>query len=207
MVLDENTAALAGEGGGIPASSFSDHVEIAAVIGGDGTMLHALSRLGNGLDRGIAEIDGEQGVGPGKMDMGIDETWRDRPAAKVNHLRGAADASLDLIRRADSRDLPAGDGHRLGDRVSTIDRKDRSVDQHQIRGVLRGRTSLAYAERQPEQRGDQAAATNEGQTARHERAGYRNRPLASSPPLFCPEGSGWNHCGHGMLTGTAVAIR
>ena len=44
MVLDEETAALAGEAGGIPASSFSQHVDVAAVIGGDGTMLHALSR-------------------------------------------------------------------------------------------------------------------------------------------------------------------
>lgn len=46
-VLEEETAALAGEGRGIPAADFSAHVEVAAVLGGDGTMLHALSRLGN----------------------------------------------------------------------------------------------------------------------------------------------------------------
>jgi NAD+ kinase len=46
-VLDEATAALAGESDGVPASSFSEKVEIAAVIGGDGTMLHALARLGD----------------------------------------------------------------------------------------------------------------------------------------------------------------
>lgn len=45
-VLDQETAGLAGESGGIPASQFTRHVEIAAVIGGDGTMLHALARLG-----------------------------------------------------------------------------------------------------------------------------------------------------------------
>lgn len=45
-VLDEETAILAGESGGVPASEFFRHVEIAAVIGGDGTMLNALSRLG-----------------------------------------------------------------------------------------------------------------------------------------------------------------
>ncbi len=45
-VLDEETAGLVGERG-IPAAEFADHVQVAAVLGGDGTMLHALSRLGN----------------------------------------------------------------------------------------------------------------------------------------------------------------
>lgn len=46
-VLEEQTAALAGEGGGIPATSFSQRVDLAVVIGGDGTMLRALSLLGD----------------------------------------------------------------------------------------------------------------------------------------------------------------
>ncbi|MEO5712105.1 MAG: NAD(+)/NADH kinase [Luteolibacter sp.] len=46
-VLDEETAQLAGEKGGIPTAEFSKHVDVAAVLGGDGTMLNALSRLGN----------------------------------------------------------------------------------------------------------------------------------------------------------------
>jgi NAD+ kinase len=46
-ILDEQTAALAGEPGGVPALLFAEQVEVAAVIGGDGTMLHALSRLGD----------------------------------------------------------------------------------------------------------------------------------------------------------------
>ncbi len=45
VLLDLETAALAGETGGIPAAEFSQHVDIAAVLGGDGTMLHALSQL------------------------------------------------------------------------------------------------------------------------------------------------------------------
>ncbi len=45
-LLDCETAALVGESGGIPGESFSSHVDLAAVIGGDGTMLHAVSRLG-----------------------------------------------------------------------------------------------------------------------------------------------------------------
>ena len=45
--LDEETAALTGENNGIPADKFDEHVQVAAVLGGDGTMLHALSRLGN----------------------------------------------------------------------------------------------------------------------------------------------------------------
>ena len=55
-VLEEQTAILAGESGGIPATSFSRHVDLAAVIGGDGTMLHALSRLGN-FEKPVAGIN------------------------------------------------------------------------------------------------------------------------------------------------------
>jgi NAD+ kinase len=55
-VLETETAALAGESGGIPALSFSNHVELAAVIGGDGTMLHALSRLGD-FEKPVAGIN------------------------------------------------------------------------------------------------------------------------------------------------------
>ncbi len=46
-VLDEQTAALAGESGGIPAASFPETADIAAVIGGDGTMLHAVAQIGD----------------------------------------------------------------------------------------------------------------------------------------------------------------
>ncbi len=55
-LLDEETAMLAGESGGIPASEFSRHVEITAVLGGDGTMLNALSRLGN-YEKPVAGIN------------------------------------------------------------------------------------------------------------------------------------------------------
>ncbi len=56
VVLDEETAALAGETGGIPAKEFSQNVDVAAVLGGDGTMLHALSRLGN-FEKPVAGIN------------------------------------------------------------------------------------------------------------------------------------------------------
>lgn len=46
-VLDAEAAGLVGEPGGIPAAAFSEHVDLTAVIGGDGTMLHAVSRLGD----------------------------------------------------------------------------------------------------------------------------------------------------------------
>jgi NAD+ kinase len=55
-VLDEETAALAGEEGGIPAEAFADHVDLAAVIGGDGTVLHAVSRLGD-FEKPVAGIN------------------------------------------------------------------------------------------------------------------------------------------------------
>jgi NAD+ kinase len=55
-VLDQETANLAGESGGIAASEFSAVVDIAAVLGGDGTMLHALSRLGN-FEKPVAGIN------------------------------------------------------------------------------------------------------------------------------------------------------
>jgi NAD+ kinase len=55
-VLDEETAALVGENDGIPATSFSRSVDLAAVIGGDGTMLHAVSRLGD-FEKPVAGIN------------------------------------------------------------------------------------------------------------------------------------------------------
>ena len=55
-VLDTETAALAGEDGGIPAADFSREVELAAVIGGDGTMLHALALLGD-FEKPVAGIN------------------------------------------------------------------------------------------------------------------------------------------------------
>lgn len=55
-VLDTETAALAGEEGGIPAADFAREVELAAVIGGDGTMLHALALLGD-FEKPVAGIN------------------------------------------------------------------------------------------------------------------------------------------------------
>lgn len=46
-VLDDQAAQLVGESGGIPAERFADEVDIAAVLGGDGTMLNAVLRLGD----------------------------------------------------------------------------------------------------------------------------------------------------------------
>lgn len=55
-VLDLQAAALAGESGGIAAEDFSKVVDIAAVLGGDGTMLHALPRLGD-FEKPVAGIN------------------------------------------------------------------------------------------------------------------------------------------------------
>ncbi len=47
-VLDSETAAMVNNGeAGIPASDFAGEVDLAAAIGGDGTMLHAVTRLGD----------------------------------------------------------------------------------------------------------------------------------------------------------------
>lgn len=45
--LESQTAALAGESNGLAADELASQVDLAAVIGGDGTMLDAVSRLGN----------------------------------------------------------------------------------------------------------------------------------------------------------------
>ena len=55
-LLDEQTAALAGEVGGVPTAEFAARVDLAAVIGGDGTMLHAVSQLG-AFDKPLAGIN------------------------------------------------------------------------------------------------------------------------------------------------------
>ncbi|MEO0018856.1 MAG: hypothetical protein RLZZ522_2139 [Verrucomicrobiota bacterium] len=56
VLLDEQTATLAGETGGIPAAEFATAVDLAAVLGGDGTVLDALSRLGD-FDKPLAGIN------------------------------------------------------------------------------------------------------------------------------------------------------
>lgn len=55
-VLDSITAEFIGEGGGIPAASFSEHVDMAAVLGGDGTMMHAVSKFGK-FEKPVAGIN------------------------------------------------------------------------------------------------------------------------------------------------------
>lgn len=54
-ILDEQAAELAGETG-IPASEFSAEVDVAVVLGGDGTMLHAMEALG-AFDKPIAGVN------------------------------------------------------------------------------------------------------------------------------------------------------
>ena len=55
-VLEEETATLAGEGGGVPSTAFAQRVDLAVVIGGDGTMLRALSLFGD-FDKPVAGIN------------------------------------------------------------------------------------------------------------------------------------------------------
>lgn len=55
-VLDTQTAELAGEDGGIPVETFADEVDIVAVLGGDGTMLNAVLRLGD-FEKPVAGIN------------------------------------------------------------------------------------------------------------------------------------------------------
>jgi NAD+ kinase len=55
VCFEESTAALAGEPNGIPGDTFSREVDLAVVIGGDGTMLHAVSLLGE-FEKPVAGI-------------------------------------------------------------------------------------------------------------------------------------------------------
>jgi NAD+ kinase len=56
VVLDEQTAMLAGEAGGVPAGDLAALVDLAAVLGGDGTVLDAMARLGD-FDKPLAGIN------------------------------------------------------------------------------------------------------------------------------------------------------
>ena len=55
-LLEKETALLAGETGGVNAREFSGRVDLVAVLGGDGTMLHAVSKLG-AFDKPVAGIN------------------------------------------------------------------------------------------------------------------------------------------------------
>jgi NAD+ kinase len=56
VVLDEPTAMLAGVAGGVPAAELAAQVDLAAVLGGDGTVLDAMARLGD-FDKPLAGIN------------------------------------------------------------------------------------------------------------------------------------------------------
>ena len=56
IVLEAETAAAFSEPGGIPGRELSGEVGLVAVLGGDGTMLHAMSKLG-GADVPVAGIN------------------------------------------------------------------------------------------------------------------------------------------------------
>lgn len=55
-LLEDETARLDGGARGVPAAELAGRVDLAAVIGGDGTMLHAVSRLGD-FDKPVAGIN------------------------------------------------------------------------------------------------------------------------------------------------------
>lgn len=55
-LLESDTAKMAGEDNGIPAATFCDRVDMAAVLGGDGTMMHAVSRFG-AFEKPVAGIN------------------------------------------------------------------------------------------------------------------------------------------------------
>ena len=55
-VLERKSAKIAGEDGGIAAADFKDKVDMAAVLGGDGTMMHAVSLFGD-FEKPLAGIN------------------------------------------------------------------------------------------------------------------------------------------------------
>lgn len=55
-VIERDSAAMAGVSDGVEAGDFSENVDIAAVLGGDGTMMHAVSRFGK-FDKPVAGIN------------------------------------------------------------------------------------------------------------------------------------------------------
>lgn len=54
--LEAETAALAGEPGGLDGPELAQAVDLVAVLGGDGTMLHAMAKLGE-TDKPIAGVN------------------------------------------------------------------------------------------------------------------------------------------------------
>ncbi len=55
-LLGSQAAELAGEGGGVPVAELGERIHLAAVLGGDGTMLDALARLGD-FEKPIAGVN------------------------------------------------------------------------------------------------------------------------------------------------------
>ena len=79
------------------------------------------------------------------MHVRVDEAWRHRAAAEIDHLRGGAGARLDL--RASSRPRRCGrrDGDRLRNRVARVDGDDLAVHEHEVGRRSPGRAARPAA--------------------------------------------------------------
>ena len=90
-----------------------------------------------GHRRSVAEVDGDERVGCGKVHMTVDQAGRRRPAAQVDHFGGGTDSCPDGLGRPGRDDLAARDGHRLRDAVVRVNCQDRAVDKDEVSGRRR----------------------------------------------------------------------
>lgn len=103
-IYDENTAALAGNGGGrrlVKRDEMAQHVDLVAVLGGDGTLLSMAARIArSGRDVPIL------GVNFGSLGF-LTET-------RIDELYGTLERVLDGSAIYDERDMLAADAFRNG---------------------------------------------------------------------------------------------
>lgn len=56
VVLEDISAGLVGRGDGVPAMELAERVDVIVVLGGDGTMMHAVAKLG-GTEKPVAGVN------------------------------------------------------------------------------------------------------------------------------------------------------
>ena len=125
----------------VPAPA-QDPAALALALGHvSGALGDKLDGVADALHLRVAQVDLGQFDQPADREMRvrIDEPRRHGATGKIDSRSSGAGQRLDVVVRAHRKDLPVAYGHRLGDRISGVDRQDVAVHQDAVGGWTLGR--------------------------------------------------------------------
>ena len=78
-----------------------------------------------------------------RVDMGVTEPWRDRPAAELDDSRAGSDPAAERRIGADGGDPPVDDRERLGRAPRRVHRRDPPATKHEVgRPIVKHEASM-----------------------------------------------------------------